>query len=1275
MKVAWPISLATVFALVQLDTAPPPTTHGEIGTEIIAGNANVFGALLPGQGAGTNTLMVTGLTVNTGYTAYLAAIDANNINTDTIEQIDFRTSPPRLEGDGATAFLRSTVDRESSPAFLLDARTSGQIGRASGLINSCDVVAETSGGTVRELPAGLSVVVSTDGHGCVVVGTSQVFTQPTTEYFIAATDSEGLVSEPASLRIKLIESNAPDFRTAITEGLLERGFDYSGANAIRIVNIGSAPNADDAEPRGCVQTTAIGQLTVRRSDDGETCIIEGSFADDYDGNSVSVNILASTNSHVIDEVLTENARVTFGFIDTQTAAPVVSSDYGEHRLRSFLFDVDYSSVAPAVGTGPNPVHYSVPFLGPQSGKVGFCRLALGSPALPFGLNLVPSPDGARCVVTVIGEGNLSPTVYTIIASNSVGSSTPSTLRIEVADEFFEPPSLSLADQTFVLNTTISPAVATANAGSKLSTTLRDACQLTNSSNDLPAGLMITLAEDGNSCEISGTPATLTAPEGVDISISYPTDIANNASATLEFNIKVINAPSPSNPIERTYFTTNQEYNNEPSSNANSRAAVAGDSAAGDAVAEGSNAGGAVAGDSNAGGAVAGDSNAGGAVAGDSSAPLRDRRAVVTSSSGGATPRPSNSRGAGYFAIGQAYGDGLSGNADAGDSNARGSSAPLRDRRAVVTSSSGGAAPRLIGPADTAYFAIGQAYGDGLGGNTGKLDSPVQFRDRRAADTYSSGWVQRCELASVNGQTPSTTDPSRRLPEGLSLVVTHNKDGCAVVGKASEYTATRVYTFKAFDINNNVHTPVSARIRVVTGFKPNIEWQDETTSGIFFEDNANYTGASALRLRNIGAPPTANGCTLTATNPQTNTIVATGLSATRSHDGETCQIEGLYTANTAEKNIVLTLSITSAPEADAQTEQYRYAGALGSEDQLAQYGYAGTRGADDQPAQYGYAGALGAGTQTEVYVYSVRSMGEGFSKQTSPVVVSDRYGQDRLRSASVGVGLAQNGSDNIAVHFADPGGGEIAFCRLSEESPPLPAGLAVTIASNRRSCAVQGTPTQVSAPAIYTIIALNSANVDRRLAIAESVGVGTSTADGVGVGVGRSTADGMGVGVGVGRSTADGVGVGVGSAGSENADEGSADDGSGGGGPAVGSLRLEVLATDEVYASGTYRMPSLSLADQTLTVGAAISPAIAFTNSGAKLSTTLREACRLTAASAALLPAGLEITLAKDGSTCEISGTATTATAPEGIELSVEYPTDLTNANGLTIFTLIVNPGS
>ncbi|MCA8837761.1 MAG: hypothetical protein K8963_07920, partial [Proteobacteria bacterium] len=719
----------------------------------------------------------------------------------------------------------------------------------------------------------------------------------------------------------------------------------------------------------------------------------------------------------------------------------------------------------------------------------------------------------------------------------------------------------------------------------------------------------------------------------------------------------------------TYFTTNQEYNNEPSSNANSRAAVAGDSDTGGAVAE----------DSNAGGAVAGDSNAGGAVAGDSSAPLRDRRAVVTSSGGGAAPRPSNSRGSGYFAIGQAYGDGLSGNADAGDSNARGSSAPLRDRRAVVTSSSGGAAPRLIGPADTAYFAIGQAYGDGLGGNTGKLDSPVQFRDRRAADTYSSGWVQRCELASVNGQTPSTTDPSRRLPEGLSLVVTHNKDSCAVVGKASEYTATRVYTFKAFDINNNVHTPVSARIRVVTGFKPNIEWQDETTSGIFFEDNANYTGASALRLRNIGAPPTANGCTLTATNPQTNTIVATGLSATRSHDGETCLIEGLYTANTAEKNIVLTLSITSAPEADAQTEQYRYAGARGAEDQLArygytgalgsedqlaqygyagtrgaddqpaQYGYAGTRGADDQPAQYGYAGALGAGTQTEVYVYSVRSMGEGFSKQTSPVVVSDRYGQDRLRSASVGVGLAQNGSDNIAVHFADPGGGEIAFCRLSEESPPLPAGLAVTIASNRRSCAVQGTPTQVSAPAIYTIIALNSANVDRRLAVTESVGVG--------------------------RSTADGVGVGVGSAGSENADEGSADDGSGGGGPAMGSLRLEVLATDEVYASGTYRMPSLSLADQTLTVGAAISPAIAFTNSGAKLSTTLREACRLTAASAALLPAGLEITLAKDGSTCEISGTATTATAPEGIELSVEYPTDLTNANGLTIFTLIVNPGS
>jgi uncharacterized Zn-binding protein involved in type VI secretion len=124
------------------------------------------------------------------------------------------------------------------------------------------------------------------------------------------------------------------------------------------------------------------------------------------------------------------------------------------------------------------------------------------PALPTGLSMVQS----TCEISGTPTATSSNQVYTIIASNSIGSTTTS-ISISVSDQIAAPTGLSYSvNPTFTVDTAITAVIPTITGGTPTSCT---------SSPTLPGGLTL----DSTSCMISGTPYAVQSSKAYTITAS------------------------------------------------------------------------------------------------------------------------------------------------------------------------------------------------------------------------------------------------------------------------------------------------------------------------------------------------------------------------------------------------------------------------------------------------------------------------------------------------------------------------------------------------------------------------------------------------------------------------------------------------------------------------------------------------------------------------------------------------------------------------------------
>ncbi|MCA8837242.1 MAG: hypothetical protein K8963_05240, partial [Proteobacteria bacterium] len=399
---------------------------------------------------------------------------------------------------------------------------------------------------------------------------------PTREYTFTATDDNEIDSAPVSVRIKVIEREAPDLQPlALSPLILEQNRDYAEASdampdatpAVRFVNRGGPPGSCTGIEKKTALRGRFAGFTTMVSGDGETCVIVST--PDVEPRIIQLlayTVTATTEINSIDVTDSEELKIHIAAplpIGT-TLAPADEDGFDANNPEnSGSLKTLYT-----FGGGDDAAASIFLFAGSRTGlrfnnRVTACSLAPDSPRLPSGLSLHVNSGLRLCSLNNNGETRTAADVneYTIVGSHGDQSATRK-LRLEVIEGNFTSPELSVAypsgstANTITINTSDTPvAIPFANAGSKISSTFVGDCKLSSGSNPLPGDFTVRLAtledqnagiaDEGNTCILAGTPSTnTTAP--VMVEMSYPSGLPTNGLTsmldTVTFTVEV--APTP-----------------------------------------------------------------------------------------------------------------------------------------------------------------------------------------------------------------------------------------------------------------------------------------------------------------------------------------------------------------------------------------------------------------------------------------------------------------------------------------------------------------------------------------------------------------------------------------------------------------------------------------------------------------------------------------------------------------------------------------------------------
>ncbi|MCH9662264.1 MAG: hypothetical protein K0U66_01220, partial [Gammaproteobacteria bacterium] len=550
------------------------------------------------------------LTPGVGYTLYLTVANLAGELTG-ITRLMAQTALPQLTAPTDTVYLvkdvayDDTVDAADNampdtPAQFIDPRYVDN-NAPTGVIDECTLTAVDGQAPdpinpLRQLPLGVSLEVLDTGIGCAFTGTPTIFT-PSREYTFTATDDSEVGSAPVSVRIKVIEREAPDLQPlALIPLILEQNRDYAEASdampdatpAVRFVNRGGPPGSCTGIEKITSLRGRFAGFTTMVSGDGETCVIVST--PDVEPKIIHLLayvVTATTEINSIDVTDSEELKIHIAAplpIGT-TLAPADEDGFDANNPEnSGSLKTLYT-----FGGGDDATASIFLFAGSRTGlrfnnRVTACSLAPDSPRLPSGLSLHVNSGLRLCSLNNNGETRTAADVneYTIVGSHGDQSATRK-LRLEVIEGNFTSPELSVAypsgstANTITINTSDTPvAIPFANAGSKISSTFVGDCKLSSGSNPLPGDFTVRLAtledqnagiaDEGNTCILAGTPSTnTTAP--VMVEMSYPSGLPTNGLTimldTITFTIEVAPTPvlvAPDRPVimeqDNPYTTAN-----------------------------------------------------------------------------------------------------------------------------------------------------------------------------------------------------------------------------------------------------------------------------------------------------------------------------------------------------------------------------------------------------------------------------------------------------------------------------------------------------------------------------------------------------------------------------------------------------------------------------------------------------------------------------------------------------------------------------------------------
>ena len=319
----------------------------------------------------------------------------------------------------------------------------------------------TGGGSLtncsaNSLPAGLTVVVSSDRSTCEISGTPTIV-QAATSHTITATNATG----NSTAMVDITVNSAPPPLPALSDAAAQTYTQNTAIPTLSFVNTGGGSLIN------CSANTLPTGLTVAVSSDGSTCEISG-----------TPTIVQAATSHTITATNVAGNDAASVNITVNPAAPPLPA----------------LSNAAAQTYTENTAIPTVSFVNTGGGSLINCS----ANTLPTGLTVMVSSDGSTCEISGTPTIAQAATSHTITATNVAGNDA-ALVNITVESALALPALADAPAQTYTENTAITT-LSFVNTGGG---------SLTNcSANSLPAGLTVAVSSDGSTCDIAGTPTAI-----------------------------------------------------------------------------------------------------------------------------------------------------------------------------------------------------------------------------------------------------------------------------------------------------------------------------------------------------------------------------------------------------------------------------------------------------------------------------------------------------------------------------------------------------------------------------------------------------------------------------------------------------------------------------------------------------------------------------------------------------------------------------------------------
>jgi hypothetical protein len=385
--------------------------------------------------------------------------------------------------------LRLTIEVDAgTPLLIYPANPGGQVGQALNLSPST-LAADGAALTTCAIKAGTTALpgtLSVNPATCAITGTPAALLASTT-FTVEAGNSVGNSDATVTLTIG---AGPPALSYAGASGTTgQAGLPMSVSPTSLIAN--------GAAVTGCAIQGGTTALPPGLSVNSSTCVISGTPSISF---SATTFTLVATNS-----------------AGTSAAATV------QLTVSSGLPSLGYAGASGTTGTVGQAMTVTPTILATDGSSLTGCGIKNGTTALPAGLSV----NTSTCVISGTPSAVAAPTTFTLVATNSVGSSPDATVQLTInagAPVLSYAGSSGTASQAGVA-VNVTPTTLNAN-GAAIS-----ACATKGGTTALPTGLSV----NPSTCVISGTTNSISATTTYTLDATNSAGTSSDATVQLTFN--------------------------------------------------------------------------------------------------------------------------------------------------------------------------------------------------------------------------------------------------------------------------------------------------------------------------------------------------------------------------------------------------------------------------------------------------------------------------------------------------------------------------------------------------------------------------------------------------------------------------------------------------------------------------------------------------------------------------------------------------------------------